>query len=44
MSKELKTWSSNEFFWEKVNLICDEVIARLKMIDDHVFRNVLKRP
>jgi hypothetical protein len=33
-----------KFFLRKVNLLCDEVIVRLKMIDDHVFRNVLKRP
>jgi hypothetical protein len=44
MSKKLKTWTSNEFFLEKVNLLCDEVIVQLKMINDHIFRNVLKRP
>jgi hypothetical protein len=32
-----------KFFLEKVNILCNEVIARLKIIDDHVFRNVLKR-
>lgn len=32
------------FFFEKIHLLCDEVIVRLKMIDDHVFRNVLKMP
>lgn len=32
------------FFFKKINLLCDEVIVRLKMIDDRVFKSVLKRP
>jgi hypothetical protein len=41
--KELKTRTSNEDDSNKVALLCDDVLEKLKTIDGHTSRNVLKK-
>ncbi len=41
--KELKTRTSTEDDYDKVALHCDDVLEKLKTIDGHTSRNVLKK-
>ncbi len=41
--KELKTRTSNENDCDNIALHCDDVLEKLKTIDGHTSRNVLKK-